>query len=124
MRGRARVAFHEGLMRAEYLSENEAHLERLFGFLATRKVAAALVFLPVAQDYSAVVNQSRLSEVRATLANLAAKYALGFFDYFTDARLGTADFNDSDHLGQDGVVKFSRILDLEVIRPSLARAQP
>ena len=51
------------------------------------------------------------------LAALQARFGVPYLDYSRDPRLTVEDFADLDHLSVSGALKFSRILNEEVIRP-------
>jgi hypothetical protein len=63
------------------------------------------------------LDATRLAETRAIITDLDARYHTTYRDYLTDPRFTTEDFADPLHLNREGAIKFSRILNEEIILP-------
>jgi hypothetical protein len=116
-----RARLHRKLMSPANLSFNVACLSRLIAAAQAHKVVVAMVLPPVSRFYRRHRDADAVGRLSIALDALAARHpGLRVARYFDDERFVDTDFADSDHLNSDGAVKFSRILDQDIVRPSLA----
>ncbi len=110
-RVRERVAFHEGLQVPGQAAVNLGYLRALSGEVRGAGAALLLVTLPVDRSYAAACDPAMIRDMEERAAAFCAAEGCAYLDYFNDPRFDSADFFDSDHLNQSGAVKFSRILN-------------
>jgi hypothetical protein len=115
--GQSRFALdRRDIMHASHFEENRMLLERLLHRLQARGVVPVIVTLPVLPDYAAPARATESwRRMQDALAALCQKYGVHYFNYFDDRRFSVTDFANSDHLNDQGAVKFSRIVDDEII---------
>jgi hypothetical protein len=93
------------------------YFELLVSELRAKKIETEIISMPVLATYSKYCNKTILLEKTLFIDSLCTKYGCHFTNYFNDPRFVTADFNDNDHLNFIGALKFSRILDSDIIKP-------
>lgn len=122
VKAQQRADLHASLMKPEHTRENVAAFETMLEDLEKRGVAVALAMSPVSQAYARSINGAGLVRMQAETAALVARHGLLYRDYTSDPRFDTADFFNSDHLTPLGALKYSRILNEEIVRPLAACA--
>jgi hypothetical protein len=109
-----RLAVHHGFMRSKYLPDNLAKLESLIRLLQAHNVEVVLVTTPVYPTYQVQMRQEMWQPEKKAYEEVAAKYAVRYLNFQTDARMQADDFEDPDHLNADGAEHFAHILEATV----------
>lgn len=122
--GARRVAEHVAHMREAAVPAHLAALRRVIAAAAARGVRVVFVTTPVTGVYAAAMDTARWRRDQGAIRALAAPCGLAYHDFLRDARFGTGDFVDTDHLNARGARRFSVVLDREVIAPALAQGAP
>ncbi len=110
-----RVIDHETMIKEENYPKNIAYLKELLAELKKRGIGAAIVDLPVHENYYHFLKPEIEATNKEIFGKLCQDYGCGVFDFSRDGRFGDGDFSDSDHLAPAGAEKFSKILDKEVL---------
>jgi hypothetical protein len=121
--GLLKVKLHEEMMIPETISENERTLEEILQLCAERQVKVLLVTIPAHHTYFDSLDPGQWKIVQDFMTQLTKKYNVPYKNYLTDPRFAhsTTDFHDHDHLNTNGSIKFTQILEEEVIKPMLAQ---
>ena len=109
------VSLHEELARPANFHRVMDHLDRLLCELEKRDIAVLMVSLPVSRPYYSQLDPVRENRIGGIIDSLRSEHPLVYRDYSRDPRFGRTDFSDCDHLDSTGAVKFSRILDEELL---------
>jgi len=59
--------------------------------------------------------QLPLARMQRAIADLCAAHRVRYFNYFEDPRFVVSDFQNSDHLNEQGAIKFTRIVDSDIV---------
>ncbi len=116
--GKKRVDFHNMCMHENTFNEIYNTVAGLVEELKSRDVKVVFVTTPVLSTYSKYVSNKIIDKNTETLLLLCRKYGCSYLNYFTDARFTNDDFLDNDHLNAVGAAKFSKILNLDINKPS------
>jgi hypothetical protein len=117
--GAKRIKFHEATMYSTSEPDNVKSIQETCKILSERNIKAAFVTTPVHASYSSLQNPALAARMRTLAKQVAADCGGPYIDFERDDRFTASDFRDSDHLGEAGAKKFSKILDAELIRPIL-----
>jgi len=117
--GADRAAYHK----STYNKAEEAYvindIDDLAAELSKRGIKLIFISLPVYRTYYDHCDRTDFEHCKGIIGNIAAKYSLKYYDYFTDNRFNIDDFADNDHLSFVGAAKLSKIIDSEIIRTNL-----
>lgn len=97
---------------------NLGHWETLVPLLQRKNIATAMVVPPTDISYNRHVNKANFELMNRKLSDFANRHHIKFVDYTNDARFSSNDFTWEmpDHINARGAMKFSKILDEEIIR--------
>ena len=104
-------------LKPEHIAENVSAVEDLLAQLQERGVEVVFISAPMTKQVIPYLDAARLERTNAIIRDVAARHHATYLDYLTDPRFGNQDFADPIHLSRRGALKFSRILNDEVIRP-------
>lgn len=110
---------HIEIMKAERIPENTSLLEALIRTCQAHGVQVAFVTTPVHHSYSDFMDLQRWQVTQMVLQSLVDRYHILYKDYLNDPRFVEADFYSRDHVNTKGSIKFSHIIDSEIIQPLL-----
>jgi hypothetical protein len=98
--------------------QNLCHWETLVPFLQKKNIAVAIVVLPTDASYHAHLDKVKTELMNRKLDEFAHRHHIKFVDYTKDPRFSLDDFTWEmvDHMNARGAMKFSKILDEEVIK--------
>ena len=113
---RKKARYHRSIMDEALEAENVAQVEGMLALARARGVRVALIFPPVTHAYEQALEPSLRAKGLACAKKIAAQDQAIYRDYSGDARFRDADFYDIDHLSGTGAMKFSALLDSEVLR--------
>jgi len=87
--------------------------------LKNKNVDVVIVLLPTDFSYHSHLDKSKAGLMLRKLNELASKNGIGIYDYTNDPRFSLVDYTAvmPDHMNSEGALKFSKIVDQEVIRP-------
>ena len=110
---------HLEVMKPERIKENIKLLEELIRKCQARGVHVALVTTPVHHSYSDFMDPERWQATQAVMESLVKQYHVVYKNYLSDARFLDDDFYSRDHVNTRGSIKFSQLIDAEIIQPLL-----
>jgi hypothetical protein len=114
---------HIEIMHAEMIPANMKLLENIMAACQSRNIKVALVTTPVHHSYSDFMDRVKYQTMRDNLNYLVNRYQVVYRNYLNDPRFIDADFYSRDHVNTKGSIKFSKIIDEEIIEPALALTQ-
>jgi hypothetical protein len=101
--------------------KNLKYWEELIVRLQQNGITAVIVQTPTHASYHEHLDPTKVALIKQKLQALAEKYNLKYRDYTDDPRFSLDDYISSvDHLNTKGAVKFSKILDEELIAPAVS----
>ena len=89
--------------------------------LKERKINVVVVSMPMYGTYTKYCNSTILKRNDSVITRLCHEQGCRYFNYCTDNRFVKADFHDNYHLNFIGAEKFSKIIDCEIIKPTLTK---
>jgi hypothetical protein len=99
--------------------KNLKYWEKLIVGLQQNGITAVIVQMPTHASYHEHLDLTKVALIKQKLQALADKYHLKYRDYTDDPRFSLDDYTFYvDHLNAKGAVKFSKILDEELIAPA------
>lgn len=113
--GLSRVKIHDNYYFVRNEDNNKATLEQIIREIKKRGVIPVIVTPPVYKTYATHCDKSRLKSNTLFIDSLCSKYGCRYFNYFEDTRFTIRDFSDNDHLNFVGAMKFTKILDSEIV---------
>lgn len=122
--GLSRVAYHHSMMDRRLIRGNLAIIDSIAEELGRRRIGLVFVTLPVDASYREEMSPANYNLMAGNVRALSRRYAVPYYNYFSDERFESRDFADEDHLNDRGAAKFSAILKNEVIDPLLSASPP
>ncbi len=97
---------------------NLGYLEILVSFLQRQNIATVIVLPPTDISYYRHLDKAKVELMNRKLVEFANRHHIKFIDYTGDTRFSSNDFTWEmpDHINGQGAIKFSKILDEEVIK--------
>jgi len=98
---------------------NLGNWETLVPLLQRKNIAAVMVLPPTDLSYYRHLDKAKIELMNRKLTEFANRHHIKFVDYTGDARFSSNDFTWEmpDHINGRGAMKFSKILDEELIQP-------
>jgi len=115
--GKERVKFHDKIRHDYRIAENIALLENLISECKKRGVDVAFVTPPVYETYYKYTDPKVILRNNFEIERLCKKYGCKYYDYLNDRRFTFKEFNDNDHLNFIGAMKFSKLINTDVLSP-------
>ena len=113
--GLQRVRLHESLRKQSNSKEILQHFREALSELNRRNIRIFFIATPVFKTYYEHLNPELEKENQRITENLCKEYNAVYRDFSRDPRFEKKDFSDNDHLNRYGAIKFSRILEEEVL---------
>lgn len=123
--GEKRATYHFNIIRSEendriiFSSEKTKALHDIIALCREKKLIPVLVTTPYLTEYSGQVKRDSefMNAFRSTLNEIIASEDVRYYDYSEDERFSHeyALFRDTDHLNQNGALKFTNILINDVM---------
>ncbi|PPK74164.1 hypothetical protein B0F87_11195 [Methylobacter tundripaludum] len=112
------AAAHNILGDVRNYDRNLRNWETLMSLLQQKNIAAVIVLPPTDVSYHRLLDKAKIELMNRKLTEFANRHHIKFVDYTHDARFSLNDFTWEmpDHINARGAMKFSRILDEEVIK--------
>jgi len=114
---------HIEIMRAERIPATIKLLENIIVACQSRNIKVVFVTTPVHHSYSDFMDPVRYQTQQEFLKILVERYQVSYHNYLNDPRFIETDFYSRDHVNTNGSIKFSKIIDEEIIEPRLALTQ-
>jgi len=105
------VSLNESLMDTGAIAKNMEMLSKLIETCQKRLIKVILITTPVYHYYYEHIDPIKYERMQANLDQLVKKYRVPYYNFLKDPRFVTTDFYNRDHLNDQGVEKFSKILD-------------
>jgi len=91
-------------------------LDHLLSELTARGITPVIMTLPVLPSYAQPAKATESwARMQRAIADLCAAHRVRYFNYFEDPRFVVSDFQNSDHLNEQGAIKFTRIVDSDIV---------
>jgi len=113
---------HIEIMKAERIPANMKLLENFIVACQSRNIMVALITTPVHHSYSDFMDPFKYQTMQNNIQYLVDQYHVSYHNYLEDPRFLDSDFYSRDHVNTKGSIKFSEIIDKEIIEPSLISA--
>jgi hypothetical protein len=113
--GRVAIARHQASMKTANVPDNLKSLRFMLDVLKERHIGAVIITTPCSPTYCEGINQQTYKEMQNQINVLCQEYGLDYLNYLNDPRFPVETFLDGDHLNYQGAVKFSKIIDSEVL---------
>jgi hypothetical protein len=97
---------------------NLGYWEGMMDFLQRKNIDSVIVLLPTDISYYSHLDKLKVALMNRKLTEFANRHHIKFVDYTGDPRFSLSDFTTvlPDHMNARGAMKFSKILDEEVIK--------
>jgi hypothetical protein len=96
-------------------AQNAANLENLVSIVTKQNVACVIITSPVYKTFSKYVDKSKFARGVATIKDICERYHCEYINYFDDDRFTIEDFADNDHFNYIGAIKYSKIINHEIV---------
>jgi len=96
-------------------TNNISILKKLILFLKEKEIMVCFITTPTHYSYYQNVEPDLLSLISSTMNNLCSQFQTKYFNYLQDKRFTDEDFFNCDHLNNNGAVKFSKIVNDEIL---------
>lgn len=107
-------------MNVNNIDENLSALDATADALKRRGVKLYFITIPIFTTYTKYEDDDQWLFIHEKLASLCAKENCHYKDYERDSRFNIDDFADGDHFNTQGAVKFSTILNNDIVVPELS----
>lgn len=116
--GIAGAEAHNATSDVKNYDRNLGYWDTLIDTLQRKNIAAVIVLLPTDVSYHGYLDKTKVELMNRKLMEFAIRHHIKFVDYTDDARFSLNDFTlvMPDHMNARGAMKFSKILDKEVIK--------
>jgi len=108
--------FSELISLSDEYQEVKNDLEDFIKILLSRGIKPILFSVPQYYEYRKFIDRDNLYKYNSDISVISKKYNIEFWDYSGDSSFIKSDFYDCDHLNKTGAVKFSRILNLRLVK--------
>lgn len=117
--GIAAAEAHNAVNNVANYNKNLSYFDGLVEDLLKKNITVVMVTLPTDASYYRNLDKDKSQLMNRTLVEFADKHQIKFCDYTKDPRFSIEDFTWEmpDHMNALGAMKFSRILDKDVINP-------
>ncbi|HEX9060640.1 MAG TPA: DUF1574 family protein, partial [Clostridia bacterium] len=117
--GKKRIEFHNSCIKPENYEKNISYMKEMIETLEKRKIKVVLITTPVYKTYSQNMSPKYYEDMQNIIKKITDKYGIKYFNYINDSRFVVEDFRNNDHLNPNGAVKFSKILNNEILSKEL-----
>ena len=116
--GIAAAEAHSASADVNSYDQNLQYWETLIPLLQKKNITAVIVLLPTDISYHGHFDKAKSVLMNQKLIDFALKHHIKYIDYTDDTRFSLNDFTliMPDHMNARGAMKFSKILDEEVIK--------
>ena len=115
------VSLNETLMNEEAVEVNVGVLSRLIKTSQIRQIKVLLITPPAYHYYYDHIDPIKYQRMQAGIHQLVNIYQVIYVNFLKDARFTASDFYNPDHVSTRGSMKFSQLIDKEIIQPLLGR---
>ena len=113
---------HIEIMEAKRIPANMKILENFILACQSRNIRVAFVTAPLHHSYSDFMDPAKYQTMQNNIQYLVNQYHVSYHNYSSDPRFVDSDFYSRDHVNTKGSIKFSEIIDQEIIEPTLKLA--
>ena len=117
--GKKRADFHEKIFDKKNIDENIFYLEEIVKKCREKNIVPIIITTPTYVTYYENLNRENLKITEQKLGEIQKKYGVEYYNYLKDSRFVKEDFKDNDHLNPKGAEKFSKIVDMEILKKSI-----
>jgi hypothetical protein len=116
--GIAGAEAHNVTTNVENYDRNLGYWKALIPLLQRKNIGVAIVLLPTDVSYHGHLDKAKVELMNRKLTEFTIRHHIRFVDYTDDARFSLHDYTPvyPDHMNARGAMKFSKILDEEVIK--------
>ncbi len=113
--GRSRIKLWQATIDTTQYAAILSDLDGFVKELRRRNIEVVFINTPALPVITGLCDANILQKNKTAIDDLCRRYNCRYFDYFTDARFGPADFSDVDHFNATGARHFSKVIDTEVL---------
>ncbi len=99
----------------DFIAKNQAIMKHIAVFCKNRNIQLILITTPCWSSYTDNLDKKQLAKMYELTHQFQHEYQLPYFDYLKDPRFTADDFIDSNHLSDVGAIKFSQILNADIL---------
>ncbi len=114
--GHAMVEMHEKEMKPDNYATNINDLIMFIKELQKRNIQPIFFIPPFSNCYNKYMYKSRLKTIDSTVDELCKTYQCKWYDFHDDTRFCDSNFREVTHLNKGGAIKFSKIIDEEILK--------
>jgi len=105
----------------EKMATVSGYIEKMIRDLRRRNIQVALISFPVHHSYSDNCPKNVVAMEDSTIREFCTNYGCKYYNYSHDQRFTLADYADNDHIRESAAMRFSKIVDSEVLLPTLKK---
>lgn len=109
--GLERVTVHDAENFVNRKADIESDLENFVQILSSKRIKIIFLTMPVFSSYSKYCSKNIIEQNTSFVNLLCKKYNCKYLNYFTDERFVKEDFEDNDHLKNNGANKLSYLIN-------------
>lgn len=109
-RGKARVAYQNGWMKAGNEADNLAHLDHLLSMFRQRNIEVVFVTVPVWHTYIEGIKPAYWKETQRVMAQRTNNSSVFYYSFLDTPQLEPQDYVDVEHLSPHGAVRLTQML--------------
>lgn len=100
----------------DYIEDNYSRLKEIAEFCRDRHVKLILITTPCWHSYYDNLDSMQLTKMYEVIRKFQKEFSVPYFDYLKDKRFVADDFYDSNHLSDIGAEKFTKILNVDIMK--------
>ena len=105
----------------EKMATVSGYMENMIKDLRSRNIEVAIISFPVFHTYSDNCPGQIIAMEDSTIKEFCNHYNCKYYNYSHDQRFTLADYADNDHIRKSAVPRFSKIVDTEILQPTLKK---
>lgn len=117
--GRDKIKAHHAEMNPEDFDLSYKYLAQTISLLEQRNIKVVLLSLPVYETYSNNFDPQKYIEMQEAIKKFQEDKNIEYSNYLFDKNFTYADFANDDHLNTAGAEKMSKMINQEIIQPTL-----
>jgi hypothetical protein len=100
-----------------YIPQNVRFLKGIIELAQKQHIEVVLITPPISRYYSENISSDNpiLKRQKKIMVDLCEKYRIKYYSFWDDKRFNNRDFSDIKHLNRDGAIKFSELINTEII---------
>ncbi len=99
----------------DFIESNYERVKEIANLCKLHRIQLVLITTPCWYSYYNQLNSQQLEKMNELTIKIQKEFDLPYFDYLKDNRFTAEDFFDSNHLSDVGAVKFTKILESDIL---------